>query len=124
MSFLVLIKTKKKRELHSSHTLLSSVYISPPLCPPPPPPKTLHVQGALTDLSESLLGDVPAASSSSVEDAMEPAHFLGSDKRMRFDNMPNAHVAFAYKAPAAGSEHSVPMMMLQALLGTYLVYSI
>lgn len=48
---------------------------------------------------------------------MEPAHFLGSDKRMRFDSMPFAHVVFAYKGPPAGSEHSVPIMMLKALLG-------
>lgn len=75
-------------------------------------------QGALTDMSASLLGDIPGHSpSSALEEVMEPAYFLGSDKRMRYDSMPVAHVAFAYKGPAAGSKHSVPIMMLQALLG-------
>lgn len=74
-------------------------------------------QGALTDMAQSLLGDVPASSSSAIEESMEPAYFLGSDKRMRFDSMPNAHVAFAFKAPEAGSKHSLSMMMVQALLG-------
>ncbi|CAN0576318.1 unnamed protein product [Laminaria digitata] len=69
-------------------------------------------------MSASLLGDIPGPSpSSALEEVMEPAYFLGSDKRMRYDSMPNAHVAFAYKGPAAGSKHSVPIMMLQSLLG-------
>eukprot|EP00903_Cladosiphon_okamuranus_P010300 g9748.t1 len=74
-------------------------------------------QGALTDMAQTLLGDVPASSSSAIEESMEPAYFLGSDKRMRFDSMPNAHIAFAFKAPEAGSKHSLSMMMVQALLG-------
>ncbi|CAN0154442.1 unnamed protein product, partial [Ascophyllum nodosum] len=74
-------------------------------------------QGSLTDLASSLLGDVPAGEASALEETMEPAHFLGSDKRMRYDSMPNAHVAFAFRAPPAGSKHSVAIMMVQALLG-------
>lgn len=74
-------------------------------------------QGALTDMAQTLLGDVPASCSSAVEEAMEPAYFLGSDKRMRFDSMPNAHIAFAFKAPAAGSKDSLAIMMVEALLG-------
>lgn len=77
----------------------------------------MNSQGALTDLASSLLGDVPATEQSSLEETMEPAYFLGSDKRMRYDSMPNAHVAFAYQAPAAGSKHTVAIMMIQALLG-------
>ena len=71
-------------------------------------------------MAQTLLGDVPASSSSAIEESMEPAYFLGSDKRMRFDSMPNAHVAFAFKAPAAGSAHSLSIMMVQALLGELL----
>ncbi|CAN0214797.1 unnamed protein product [Ectocarpus sp. 6 AP-2014] len=74
-------------------------------------------QGSLTDMAQTLLGDVAASSSSAVDEAVEPAYFLGSDKRMRYDSMPNAHVAFAFKAPPAGSKHSISLMMVQALLG-------
>ncbi|CAM9222359.1 unnamed protein product, partial [Pylaiella littoralis] len=74
-------------------------------------------QGALTDMAQNLLGDVPSSSSSAIEEGVEPAYFIGSDKRMRFDSMPNAHVAFAFKAPAAGSKDSLSIMMIEALLG-------
>lgn len=74
-------------------------------------------QGALTDMAQNLLGDVPSSSSSAIEEGVEPAYFIGSDKRMRFDSMPNAHVAFAFKAPAAGSKDSLSIMMVEALLG-------
>lgn len=68
-------------------------------------------------MAQDLLGDVPSSSTSAIDEAMEPAYFLGSDKRMRYDSMPNAHVAFAFKAPEAGSKHSLSIMMVQALLG-------
>lgn len=68
-------------------------------------------------MAQDLLGDVPSSSTSAIDEAMEPAYFLGSDKRMRYDSMPNAHVAFAFKAPEAGSKHALSIMMVQALLG-------
>ena len=52
----------------------------------------------LVKLSEKLLGSVPSAGKRSP--VMEPAKFTGSDIRIRYDDMPAAHVALAF--PTAG----------------------
>ncbi|CAN0325599.1 unnamed protein product, partial [Discosporangium mesarthrocarpum] len=78
-------------------------------------------QGALTDLSQTLLGDLPSsgdAATTSVDASIEKAYFCGSDKRMRFDSFPTARVAFAFEVtPETRSTRAVPLMLAQALMG-------
>jgi len=53
-----------------------------------------------------------------VEVKAAPANFTGSDKRLRFDSMPTAHVAFAFEGAAHGSSDVVPLMVMAAYLGS------
>lgn len=76
-----------------------------------------HAQGALTDMAASLLGDLASTPAGAVEEALEPAYFIGSDKRMRFDSMKEAHIAFCFQAPPAGSEHTYPLALMGAIMG-------
>lgn len=69
------------------------------------------------EMSEVMLGSLATTPSDAVEETLEPAHFIGSDKRMRFDSMPEAQVAVAFKGPPAGSEHSMAIMIMKAVLG-------
>ena len=50
---------------------------------------------------------------------MEPGFFVGSDKRMRFDSKPTAHVALAFQGAPASSEYVVPLQLVQAVLGSW-----
>merc|ERR1719424_330346 len=52
-----------------------------------------------------------------LEIAMAPGVFTGSDKRIRMDSVPSAHVAFAFETSGYGTEHAMPLMLMQALLG-------
>lgn len=56
-------------------------------------------------------------------DAMDhydaPATFIGSDKRIRYDSFPMARVAFAFETVPAHSEHVVPLMLLEAVVGAF-----
>jgi mitochondrial-processing peptidase subunit beta len=48
---------------------------------------------------------------------MSKAHFTGSDKRMRFDSKPVAHVAVAFQGVSHASPDAVPLALLGAYLG-------
>jgi processing peptidase subunit beta len=74
---------------------------------------------ALADASSSLLGSLPSTPPGGLEAPMEPGFFVGSDKRMRFDSKPVAHVALAFQGAAATSEYAVPLQLLQAVLGSW-----
>lgn len=47
----------------------------------------------------------------------DKAVFTGSDKRMRFDSKPEAHIAFAYQGVSHGSPDAVPLALMAAYLG-------
>lgn len=76
-----------------------------------------HAQ--LSELATAALGKLSASSASSVEVAMEPAIWTGSDKHVRMDSYPLAHVALAYEGPALTSEYALPATLAQYLLGSY-----
>jgi processing peptidase subunit beta len=73
----------------------------------------------LTELTEKHFGSLPSAPKSSVSVAMEPAIFTGSDKRIRFDSMGEAHVALAFQGASWTSPFAVPLMLLQTILGSW-----
>ena len=56
---------------------------------------------------------------SDIDTAMTPAIFTGSDKRIRFDNLPVASVAIAFKGASHDSKMLVPLMVIEAYLGGF-----
>lgn len=72
----------------------------------------------LTDLTEKHFGGlVTGAGASTFKN--EPALFTGSDKRIRYDSMGEAHVALAFQGASWTSEYSYPLMVMQTLLGSW-----
>ncbi|CAM9571830.1 unnamed protein product [Chrysoparadoxa australica] len=63
------------------------------------------------------LSGIPATATS--QEAVEAGHFRGSDKRMRFDSYPLAHIALAFKSAPKGSEYSLPLQVMQEIMGSW-----
>jgi len=72
----------------------------------------------LVDLTEKHFGGL-AAKGSQVNFKPEPAVFTGSDKRIRYDSMGEAHVALAFQGASWTSEYSYPLMVMQTILGSW-----
>ena len=49
----------------------------------------------------------------------DPAHFTGSDVRIRDDDMPTASFCVAFKGASWKSPDAVPLMVMQAMLGSW-----
>lgn len=49
----------------------------------------------------------------------EPSIFTGSDKRIRYDSMKEAHVALAFEGASWTSEFAFPLMLMQTILGSW-----
>lgn len=73
----------------------------------------------LCDLASQHFGGLPKAPAGGVEVALEPARFVGSDIRVRFDSDSTAHVALAFEGASWTSEYAFPLMLLQTILGSY-----
>jgi processing peptidase subunit beta len=54
---------------------------------------------------------------STTEPSMQPAMFTGSDKRMRFDSKPSAHIAMVYNGVSHNSPDVIPLALMEAYLG-------
>lgn len=81
-----------------------------------------HAQ--LVDLTQQHFGKLPggldtAAGAAAAKVNVEPALFTGSDKRIRFDSMKEAHVAIAFESASWTSEHAFPFMLMQTILGAW-----
>lgn len=76
-----------------------------------------HTQ--LAELTEKHFGNLPAAPKGGVSIAMEPAVFTGSDKRIRFDSMHEAHIALAFQGASWTSPFALPLMLMQTILGSW-----
>lgn len=75
---------------------------------------------AFAKAAAAAFGGLPkGAGPSEVGSALAPAHFTGSDKRIRFDSFPTAHVALAFEGAAANSADVVPLMVMAAYLGSF-----
>mmetsp|Transcript_19889 Transcript_19889/g.25721 ORF Transcript_19889/g.25721 Transcript_19889/m.25721 type:complete len:479 (+) Transcript_19889:43-1479(+) len=70
----------------------------------------------LVELAEKQFGNLPPAPPSSVI-TMEPAHFVGCDKRVLDPTLKEAHIALAFEGASWKSEWAFPLMCLQTLLG-------
>lgn len=75
----------------------------------------------LCELAQTHFGEdlPPAPSATALEVALEPARFVGSDVRVRFDSDPTAHVALAFQGASWTSEYAFALMLMQTLLGSY-----
>lgn len=49
----------------------------------------------------------------------DPVYFTGSDKRIRYDSMKEAHIALAFEGASWTSEYSFPLMLMQTILGSW-----
>ncbi|CAK4690498.1 unnamed protein product [Aphanomyces euteiches] len=71
----------------------------------------------LVDLAQQSFGNLP--SEPRVAPTLEPVKFVGSDIRIRDDDLPLAHVAIGFESYGWTSEHSFPLLVLQTLLGSW-----
>jgi processing peptidase subunit beta len=71
----------------------------------------------LVQLSDKLLGNVPTKGSRPVE--LEPAHFTGSDILIRYDDMPVAHIAYAFPTAGWTDPDTYPLLVIASLLGNF-----
>jgi len=63
-------------------------------------------------------GGLPSGSGAA-EVSSGSAVFTGSDKRMRFDSLPSAHVALAFETDGINSPDAVPLAVAAAYLGSF-----
>lgn len=71
----------------------------------------------LIELAGKHFGSVPTKPASPV--IFEPARFTGSDIMVRFDDMPRAHVAYAFPTAGWSDADNYPLLVIQTLLGSW-----
>jgi processing peptidase subunit beta len=76
--------------------------------------------GALVELAKKAFAGLPSAGASTADlVAASPAHFTGSEVRVRDPDMDKVHFAIGYKGAAWADPASVPLMVAQAMLGSW-----
>ncbi len=75
--------------------------------------------GRLVDLAQQYFGNLPLAAPPGADTDMDPAVFVGSDKRVNSGEETEAHVALAFRGAAWTSEFAFPLMVLQTILGCW-----
>jgi len=73
----------------------------------------------LTELTEKHFGSLQRTPKDGLSLKFDPAVFTGSDKRIRYDTMHEAHVALAFQGASWTSEYSFPLMVIQTILGAW-----
>jgi len=74
----------------------------------------------LCQLTEKHFGGLAAgAGGNALSTQFDPAIFTGSDKRIRFDSMGEAHVALAFEGASWTSKYAFPLMLMQTILGSW-----
>jgi processing peptidase subunit beta len=73
----------------------------------------------LVQLAEGAFGNLPETPQGGLVVPDDPATFVGSDVRVRMDDMPLAHIALSVESGSWLSEHAFPLMVMQQLLGTW-----
>lgn len=74
---------------------------------------------AFAEAAVAAFGGLSAGGASAVDASMAPATFTGSDKRLRFDSFPSAHVAVVFEGAAHGSPDAVAQAVMGAYLGSF-----
>ncbi|XP_036389081.1 cytochrome b-c1 complex subunit 1, mitochondrial-like [Megalops cyprinoides] len=73
----------------------------------------------LVDLAKKHFSGVSFEYEGDAVPVLSPCRFTGSEVRMRDDDMPLAHVAIAVEGASATSEDIVPLMVANAMTGSY-----
>lgn len=73
----------------------------------------------LVSLSNKLFGNVPATPSNGVAPVKEPARFTGSDILIRYDDMPQAYVAYGFPTAGWNDPDNFSLMLIQTMLGSW-----
>jgi processing peptidase subunit beta len=73
----------------------------------------------LVELTEKHFGSLPQPPKGGVPTFMDPAVFTGSDIRIRYDSMKEAHVALSFQGASWTSEYCFPLMVIQTILGSW-----
>lgn len=71
-----------------------------------------QAEAAFGSIAQDAPEDVPAPQK-------QPAHFTGSDIRIRYDSAPELHVAFGFPTAGASDADTVPLMLCQELIGAW-----
>ena len=73
----------------------------------------------LAELADKHFGSLPSKPANAVASVMEAARFTGSEVRVRDDSAALAHVAIAFESAGWASEHAIPLMVMQTMLGCW-----
>ncbi len=73
----------------------------------------------LAELADKHFGALPSKPANAVASVMEPARFTGSEVRVRDDSAALAHIAIAFESAGWASEHAIPLMVMQTMLGCW-----
>lgn len=73
----------------------------------------------LVNLSKELFGKVPSAPTNGVQPVMEPARFTGSDILIRYDDMPQAYIAYGFPTAGWRDPDNFALMLIQTMLGSW-----
>lgn len=75
---------------------------------------------SLVKMASAAFGNVPAdVPEGFAAPVLVPAHFSGSDIRVRYDDYPAAQVAFAFPVGGWNDADHIPLMVIQSILGSY-----
>ena len=69
--------------------------------------------------AEKIFSAVPTKAANGIEAVKEPAYFVGSEIRIRDDDMPAAHFAYAFETAGRTDPDHYPLMVLQMMIGSY-----
>jgi processing peptidase subunit beta len=71
----------------------------------------------LVELTQNLFGSIPTKPAKKV--SLAPAHFIGSDIRVRDDSEENAHIALGFEVAGWNDADNFPLMLLQTMIGAW-----
>jgi processing peptidase subunit beta len=75
--------------------------------------------GQLVSLAKEKFGKIPSAPSNKIEPVMEPARFTGSDILIRYDDMPQAYIAYGFPTAGWKDPDNFALMLIQTMLGSW-----
>jgi processing peptidase subunit beta len=75
--------------------------------------------GQLVSLAKEKFGKIPSTPSNKIEPVMEPARFTGSDILIRYDDMPQAYIAYGFPTAGWKDPDNFALMLIQTMLGSW-----
>lgn len=75
--------------------------------------------GQLVGLAKNLFGKIPATPANNIQPVLEPARFTGSDILVRYDDMPQAYIAYGFPTAGWRDPDNFALMLIQTMLGSW-----